>query len=676
MNFSKGKTIHFSEKHKARFGIWHTVKVGAVASLALISLWGCKNKPAPLTRSEPEFEQVYPVVPKDQTPVVSQVNQETPYFDNEEAPLTFASDREAPVEALSTKFLKNVQPPAMDLAFIQDGDKIAFTLGDGSIRIWDWMKSDTAWILSQSPRKFTQLASSRDRKLLAACTLDGILRIWNTERWQTLEILHTGHDQILGMKFSLSGALLVTGGPHKATIWDTVSWNPIQTIQAPGYSFFKDFAFSPDGRYMVSAGGDGALRFWSLKDFKPVDPLNLQNKEEDSSSQPDLSLSWSASITQHLNKIEFSSDGKWIICIGGEPAVYIYDIQEQTVTYRIQGLQEKAVDLSFGAMGPWIAASVGDGIHVWFSPSRQELPKVFPLSGPVRAISFSPNGDWLAGAGDDGTIGVWNLGGPRFRIGNQLIRWHLGEPSAPPKPMVEVAWDKNKVRAGESATLQIKLTNIGKGEVFRMMAFVKAPWMKQQMGPIYFGHIPPIESISRTVQIPIPIEIKEGNYPVKIQFEELYGLKPADLELDLEILPADLPRLVTQVEWSEDGVGVSIGNGNGILEPMEGADIRVVVRNEGATTANNVTVQLVMDPSIGSKARLFQTEPVSFQDLAPGEEEAKSFAVLSRGFEGPEIPIEIRTVESRWGIHRVDYLKIPASLPSESRETVNSDLPK
>lgn len=638
-----------------------------LTALVVFAGGGCSRSRPLIKAKESEYEQIYPAPGLTNYPAfnaeITMGSRGATGANNNPTPPVFETDREVQLENLSHKFLRNGQAPVTDMVFIQDGDRIAYTLGDGSIRIWDWKKKTSSWILSKTPRKFNQLAYSNTSRQLVACTVDGLVRVWKSDQWQTEEIFATGHEKVLAMEFSSTGALFVTGGPEKAVLWDTQTWNPIHTIRAPGYSFFKDFVFSPDGQYMVSAGGDGALRFWSMTDFQPWNPVTQKSinavGKKDPNDLLEIASPWTTTITQHLNQIAFSSDGQWILGVGGQKKIFIYNIAEKAVTYVIDDLKAVPRGLAFGAGGPWFATALKKEMLVWFYPSRQELPRRFQIGGQIRALEFSPEGDWLAAADENGSIAIWNLGGPEFFLQDKHIRWKMGEPEAPPMPKAIVNWETESAKAGTSVELSIDVSNLGKGDLFRLLAMIQMPWTDIDQGPIYFGNIHPMENIPRTVSIPIPLGLKSGKYPITISFEELYGLRPPNQTLELEVLPADLPILEIVVEWSEDGSGLSTGNGNGILETMEGADVRVVVKNTGTVLAKSVTVQMEVDLSVKKQMRLFQTEPVSLDDILPGKQVAESFALMSDGAQAAEIPVHIVVKESAWGVTSRALLRIP-----------------
>lgn len=91
---------------------------------------------------------------------------------------------------------------------------------------------------------------------------DGTARvlIWDSETAEITEL--TANNEIFWqVGWSANGALLATTS-NDLLIWDTTTWNLIQTL--PGSLASNQFVFSPDGKILATGTRQGVVRLWEL----------------------------------------------------------------------------------------------------------------------------------------------------------------------------------------------------------------------------------------------------------------------------------------------------------------------------------------------------------------------------------------------------------------------------
>jgi WD40 repeat protein len=78
----------------------------------------------------------------------------------------------------------------------------------------------------------------------------------------------------------------------------------------------------------------------------------------------------------------------------------------------LQGSTRRLASLTFSPDGAWLA-SAGDNaesmVRIWDVAAQELLHAVPVQQGYVHAVAFSPDASTFASAGDDGTVKVWNL---------------------------------------------------------------------------------------------------------------------------------------------------------------------------------------------------------------------------------------------------------------------------
>jgi hypothetical protein len=155
-------------------------------------------------------------------------------------------------------------------------------------------------------------------------------------------------------------------------------------------------AFSPDGKWVVTASYDETARVWASATGNEMVVLHHEGTV------------WSAA---------FSPDGQWVVTAGGDGKVRVWDVSTALNTKAATGV-EMAV---LRGRGGWVssAAFSPDGklvvtvggpdnpVQVWEVDTNRELAVLRGHEAWVNSAAFSPDGQWVVTASDDRTARVW-----------------------------------------------------------------------------------------------------------------------------------------------------------------------------------------------------------------------------------------------------------------------------
>jgi WD40 repeat protein len=270
-------------------------------------------------------------------------------------------------------------------------------------------------------------------------------------------------------------------------------------------------AWSPDGKYIASGSRDKTVRIWDAATVAPSINRGARFIEGDSlfiyrgHNKCVLSATWSpghgayiasgdttgivqvwdaftgSSIvsyhghTRFVRSVAWSPDGRYIASGGdyGDSTAQVWQaftgkqIYTHDQQYRIfsvawaPGLSGPSITRGPTDRGPtWIASSSFDGsVQVWQVPhgnsSEYKLFSYHAHSGPVYALSWSPDGAHIVSGGQDAILRIWNVARSESASGTgSVIRTY----NSHTRPVKAVAWSpdgKHIASGGDDMTIQI-----------------------------------------------------------------------------------------------------------------------------------------------------------------------------------------------------------------------------
>jgi hypothetical protein len=159
------------------------------------------------------------------------------------------------------------------VAFSPDGRRVVWGTKDGRVKLWDAATGKEVGHYAIHKHQVWCVLFSGDGWTVASVDHFGAVVLWDAGTGKEQALLQNpcrgGHVHVLALAISPDGSLVATGGggDHTIRVWETRSGRQLaHLIEHQGPIF--GLAFSPDGRFLASASGDGTIRLWT-----PTRPL-------------------------------------------------------------------------------------------------------------------------------------------------------------------------------------------------------------------------------------------------------------------------------------------------------------------------------------------------------------------------------------------------------------------
>jgi hypothetical protein len=152
-------------------------------------------------------------------------------------------------------------------------------------------------------------------------------------------------------------------------------------------------SFSPDGRYVVTASGDGLAKIWD------VNSGNLLKTLKGHSS--------------HVFSAQFSPDSKRIVTAGGETAK-IWEVSTGTQVKMLIGHSKIVHSAAYSPDGGVIVTTSEDGTaKLWNAQTGKEILSIDVNEGWVYDAAFHPNRGSVVTGAQGGEVLLWNVANGR-----------------------------------------------------------------------------------------------------------------------------------------------------------------------------------------------------------------------------------------------------------------------
>lgn len=315
----------------------------------------------------------------------------------------------------SEKTLRGHGESIWQIVFSPDGSQIASASLDDTVRLWDIAREQELWSFSDNQGDVFGVAFWPDGERIVSVSRDQAIRIWDVETRKLLLALRTDEAQPNAVAVNPSGDVIAVGnGSGSLDVWALTggTWARLHGSLRRHRSAVFSLDFTNDGEWLLT-GSEDSVRLWNVRRGLEVRPCLAASDREDQ-----------AITTQSAR---FRHGDRQFAALGLGHKVNIHDLATGEILRSLSGHTGGLQAVAWSPDGRWLAsAGMDTTIRVWNAVGTSPPWVLRGHEQTVNSVVFSPDGCWIASAGEDATIRVWRnpatdwghdeLDGPAFSI--------------------------------------------------------------------------------------------------------------------------------------------------------------------------------------------------------------------------------------------------------------------
>lgn len=284
--------------------------------------------------------------------------------------------------------------------FSHNGTKIASCGASKSLKVFKSTSGEKLMELQAHDDEVLCCAFSPDDHLIATCSSDRKVKVWNVERAMLIRVFEEEHEeQVNHCQFTNTTRRLLLATCSNDKFLNVKLWNlnkpSSQNTMFGHFEPVNHCCFSPDDAFVSTSSNDGTVKLFqvsSANEWKTIDVKALFDSDEEVLVK---CSTWTA-------------DGKRIAC-AAKNAVWVFDIETADMLFEIRTNRLSMVQFCQACpTSNLLAIAYSDyGVELWDLESNKKMADCSGHLSWVQRLQFAPDGSQLLSCSDDQTVRLW-----------------------------------------------------------------------------------------------------------------------------------------------------------------------------------------------------------------------------------------------------------------------------
>ncbi|XP_056281002.1 apoptotic protease-activating factor 1 [Pseudoliparis swirei] len=306
------------------------------------------------------------------------------------------------VESLSRLVIHPHQGSVYSACFSQDGAKIASSGAGKTLKVF---KSTTGEKLAEIQAHDDDVlccAFSPDDRLLATCSSDRKVKVWNVESAMLLRVFEEEHEeQVNHCQFTNTARRLLLATCSNDNFLNVKLWNlnkpSSQNTMFGHFMPVNHCCFSPDDAYVSTSSNDGTVKLFQVASANEWKTISVRDAFAEESDEEVL-----------VKCSTWTADGKRIVCAARNAAL-VFDVETSAMLLEIRTNRLSTVQYCHACPTSNLLAIALSNytVELWDLEANKKMADCSGHLSWVQRVQFSADGSQLLSCSDDQTVRLW-----------------------------------------------------------------------------------------------------------------------------------------------------------------------------------------------------------------------------------------------------------------------------